>query len=204
VDQSIEESPSGHNDRLCANSTAIAQFDATSYSCSRLALGCYRKIFYQQFSYLSLLDVEVRLALQDFTHLQAVLLLIALSAWGPHCRSSRSIQEPELNANRIGNLAHDPAQCVDFAYKVALGDASNRRIARHLGNQVGVEGKQGRIEPNAGCSHGCLASRMPSPNYHHIVLFGEPEHVLWLYFTGKGAVTLKSGPALPIESAGVG
>jgi hypothetical protein len=44
-----------------------------------------------------------------------------------------------LNANCVRDLAHYSAEGVDFADEVSFGDTANRRIARHLRDQIDVQ-----------------------------------------------------------------
>src|SRR6185295_12789295 len=54
---------------------------------------------------------------------------IALGARPPHRRPARSVEDPELDAGGIGEAPHDPAQRVDLPDELALGEASDRRVA---------------------------------------------------------------------------
>ena len=113
-----------------------------------------------QLGHFRLLDVQIRLGLQHLAHLQAVLLLVALRARRPHGRPARSIQQAKLDSDRVGHLAHDAAQRVDFANEVPLGDATHGGIARHLRDEIDVEGEQRGLQPHAGSGHRSLASGM--------------------------------------------
>jgi hypothetical protein len=96
---------------------------------------------HDQVSDFGLLDVEVGLAFQNLAHLQAVLLLVALRARRPYRRPTRGIQKTELDANRVGDLAHYSTQSIDFPDEMAFGNAANRGIAGHLGDEIDVQGK---------------------------------------------------------------
>src|SRR5437763_3046477 len=89
VNQSIEEGASSHDDGLCADTSAIAELDATSNTAGG---GCATfSILDQQLGHFRLLDVEIRLAFQYLAHLHPILLLIALGARRPHCRTARGV-----------------------------------------------------------------------------------------------------------------
>ena len=77
-----------------------------------------------------LLDAKIRLAFQHLLHPDPVLLLVALRARRPDRRTAAGIQQPELDPDRIGHLAHHAAQRVDLAHQVTLGDAADRRDCR--------------------------------------------------------------------------
>src|SRR5579859_3062311 len=85
--------------------------------------------FHNQLSHLSLLDVEIRLALQDFTHFQAILLLVALRARRPHRRAAGGIEQTKLNSDGVCDFAHDSAQGVHFTDEMALGDPAHGGVA---------------------------------------------------------------------------
>ena len=129
--------------------------------------------------------MQVLLAFEDFAHLDAILLLVTLGAWRPHCGSARGIQKTELDADGIGDLTHDSAESVYLANEVPFGDAAYGGIAGHLGDQVDVEGKEGSLQPHAGCSHGRLASGVPCAYDHYVILFGKAKHAYCHYFTGE-------------------
>ena len=54
--------------------------------------------------------------------------------------------KPKLDAGRVRNFAHHPAQGVDLAHQMTLGNPANRRIAGHLGNQIRVHGDHGGLQ----------------------------------------------------------
>jgi hypothetical protein len=66
-------------------------------------------IINDQLGYFCLLNDETALAFQDFAHLHAVLLLVALRARRPYGRATRGIQKAELYAHGVCDLAHDSA-----------------------------------------------------------------------------------------------
>jgi hypothetical protein len=48
-----------------------------------------------------------------------------------------------LNCDNIGPLTHQTAQRVNLANEVSFGNATNRRIAGHLRNQIQIHGNHG-------------------------------------------------------------
>ena len=96
---------------------------------------------------------EVLLAFEHLAHLEPVGLLVALRPWRPHRRPSRRVQQAELNADRVRDFAHDPAERVDFAYQVTFGNAAHGRVARHLRDQVNVQREQRGAQAHASGSH---------------------------------------------------
>jgi hypothetical protein len=127
-----------------------------------------------------LADVEAGLAFEDFAHFHAVERFVALRARAPDGGAARGVEEAELDADGIGNLAHDAAQGVNLADEVALGHAADGGVAAHLGDEVHVHGDEGGFEAHARRGHGGLAAGMAGAHHYHVVLFGE-RHALLLY-----------------------
>ncbi len=98
-------------------------------------------------------------------------------ARGDHTAGPREVlSKPELDADRIGNLAHDAAQGVHLADQVSLGNAADCRIAGHLRDEVDVERVEGGLQPHAGGGHGGFAAGVSGANDDDIELFGELRH----------------------------
>ena len=74
-----------------------------------------RRVFYDELRHFRLLDLQVGLRLEDLAHLEPVGLFIALGAWRPDGGSAGCVQQAELDADGIGDLAHDAAQGIHFA-----------------------------------------------------------------------------------------
>ncbi len=134
-----------------------------------------------------LADVQAGLRFEDFAHLHAVELLVALGARAPDGRAARGVEQAELDADGVGHLAHDAAQRVDFADQVALGHAADGRIAAHLRNQVEIHGDERGLEAHARGGHGRLAAGVSGAHYDHIVLFGESHPILFYGFARTDA-----------------
>jgi hypothetical protein len=139
--------------------------------------------------------MQSRLAFQHLAHPHAIELLVALRPRTPHRRAARAVQQPELNAHRIGHLAHHAAQRVHFAHQVPLGHAANRRIAAHLRNQVEVHGDQRRLHSHARRRHRRLAPGVPSAHHHYVILF-DKNHLKLFYGFLDGAAEWNGLPGM--------
>ena len=128
-------------------------------------------VFKHQIDNLRLLDVEIGLGLEHLAHLHPILPLVALRSRRPHRRPARGVQQAELDADSVRNLAHDAAQRIYFAHQVALGDAADGRVARHLRDQVEIEAKQRRAQSHARGRHRRFTARVSCSHYYDIVLF---------------------------------
>ena len=131
-------------------------------------------IFNDQRRDFRLLDVKVGLTLQDFLHPNAVLLLIALSSRRPDGWSAAGIEKPELDSDGVGHFAHHAAQRVDLPDEVTLGDSADRRIARHLRDQIGIHRDHRGAQSEARAGPARFAAGMPSANDHNVVYHRVP------------------------------
>ena len=134
VDEAIEKCAGGDDDGAGVDGAAVAQLEAMS---AARAVGSGVD---QQIDDFGLLDVEAGLRLEHLAHFDAVLLLVALRARRPDGGTTRGVEQAELDADGIGDFAHDAAEGVDFADEVALGDAADGGVAGHLRDEVEVHG----------------------------------------------------------------
>ena len=93
-----------------------------------------------------------------------------------------------MNSCPIRYLPHQTVQCIDFADQVPFGDSANRRIARHLCNQINVQGEECGVQSHARGRHRRLAAGMSRADYDHIKLFGKRSH--YSYCNGKSSAKL--------------
>ena len=129
--------------------------------------------------------MEAGLGFEHLAHLHAIELLVALGARAPDGGAARGIEQAELDADGIGDLAHDAAERIDFAHQVALGHAADGRIAAHLRDEVQVHGDERGLQAHARGGHGGLAAGVPGAHDDHIVLFGESHPILFYGFAGS-------------------
>ncbi len=172
VDEAIQECSGGDDGRAGVDDTSVAQLDSADDT-MRCTGGCVGQFFQDDIDNFRLLDVEVRLGLQNFAHLDAVLLLVALRSRGPDGGPAGSIEQTELNADRVGDFAHHAAQRIDFAHQMTLGNSADRGIAGHLRDQVEIQRKQRGAQAHAGTRHGGFAACVAGADDDEIVLFRE-------------------------------
>src|SRR5581483_5528719 len=130
-------------------------------------------VFKDQIRHFGLLDLQVRLRFEEFPHLQAISLLVALGAGGPDSWAARSVQQAKLDADGIGNLAHDSAERIDFAYEMPFRDSAHGGIAGHLRDQIDVQSVERRLQAHARASDSGLAAGMTGSDDNDVELFGE-------------------------------
>ena len=208
MDQTVQKCASRDDDGARANRTAVAKADAVADTgnvvrrpssvilksrflvAELLGMTIWdrvgqrpttndRRRFDDQFRYFSLLDLEIGLGFQDLAHLQAIGLLVTLSARRPNRRASGGIQETELDANCVGNFGHDAAEGIDFTDKMPLGDAADRRVTRHLRDEIDVERVERGFQSHAGRSHGGFAAGMTRADNDYFVVFSELPHAFY-------------------------
>lgn len=100
-------------------------------------------------------------------------MFVALGSWRPDGWTSGGVEEAKLDAYRIGDLAHDAAEGVDFADEVTFGDSTDGRVAGHLRDEIDVEGEEGSFKAHAGGGHGGLASGVAGADYDYVEMFVE-------------------------------
>jgi hypothetical protein len=127
--------------------------------------------FDHQIHHLSLLDEEVGDAFELLAHLHAVESLVALGAGAPDGGSAGGVEQAELDAAGIGDLAHDAAEGVDLADQMSLGDAADGGIAGHLRDQVEVQGEERRAQAHPRGSGSGFAASMAGTDYQYVELF---------------------------------
>ena len=98
---------------------------------------------------------------------------VALSARRPYCGPSGSVEQPKLDSDRVGHLAHDAAKRVHFAYEVPLGNSTDSRIAGHLGDEINIQRVKGCLQPHARTGHRGLAAGVAGSDYDDLELFRE-------------------------------
>ncbi len=173
MDQSVEKCAGSDDDSIGADGAAVAQADAVAASARRLNA---RYFLDNQVRNFGLLDLEICLRFQHLAHLQTVGLLVALGTWRPNGGPARSVQQAELDADGIRDFAHDAAERVYFADKMSFGDTANGGVARHLRDEINVEGIKGGLQPYARRGHGGLATGVSCADHYDVELFGELLH----------------------------
>jgi phosphoribosylamine--glycine ligase len=112
---------------------------------------------------------QVWLFLEHFSHADSILAFVHLGARTPDGRTTARVKQPKLDAHSVCHFTHRTAQRINFPDQVPLGDASNRRIARHLGNQVEVHSHHCRFETHPGARSRGFAAGMSGPDDDYFV-----------------------------------
>jgi hypothetical protein len=115
-----------------------------------------------------LADRQPCLPAQRALHGLSVQFLIALDAEGSNRRAFTRIDDAELDAGLVGIPCHLSTQRINFLYQMSLGDASNRRIARHLRNAILVHREEQGVRTHARCGQRSFTAGMTSAHHNNV------------------------------------
>jgi hypothetical protein len=113
-------------------------------------------------------EVQIGRIRKQGPHRPPVQRPIRLRPWASDGRAFASIEQLEVNARCIGRTPHQAVQRIDFPHKMALADAANRWIARHLADRRKRVRQQQRAGANARGRCRGFASSVATPNYNDI------------------------------------
>ena len=88
-------------------------------------------------------------------------------------RPARPVEQSKLNPGPINHATHDAAERVNLSHQVALADAANGRIARHLTDEIEIERDERRFRSQARGSRCSLAPGVAAANNYHVKKFVE-------------------------------
>jgi len=71
-------------------------------------------------------------------------------------------------------VRHDAAERIDFLHEVALADAADGRVARHLADGLGIVGQQQGLGPEPRARRSRLGAGMAAADHDHIISLGMP------------------------------
>jgi hypothetical protein len=93
---------------------------------------------------------------------------VALCARRPDSRAFASIEHTELNHGEVSSPSHDSSERIDLADDGSFGDATDRRIARHLTNRFERARNQPHTSAEASSSNGCLRTSVAGADDYNI------------------------------------
>ena len=85
---------------------------------------------------------QIRLVFQARTDGGLVENAVGLGARGADCRAFRGVQDAELDAGLVGGNRHRAAHGIDLLDQVALADATDGGVARHLAQCLNIMREQ--------------------------------------------------------------
>ena len=95
---------------------------------------------------------------------------LSICARGDQTAGPRDVfKQAELDADGVGDFAHDAAERVDLPHQVTLGDAADGRVAGHLRDQVEIHGDHRGPEAHAGAGPGGLAPGVAGADHDDVV-----------------------------------
>jgi hypothetical protein len=113
--------------------------------------------------------------LEPRPHRLAVAALVGLGPRRAYRRALRRVEPPELDAGGVDDLGHRPAERVDLLDQVALGHAADRRVARHLRDQLERAGQDQRARADPRRRQRGLAAGVAGADDDHVVRVGVRE-----------------------------
>ena len=156
--QPVEESTCCYNDTLGINLCA----PDGAYANGLL-------VFHNQFISLILPYFQILRFIESFSPLPDKLASVALGTRAPNGRPFANVQHTELDGGGISHQTHLSAKGIDLSYNLPLGDASDGRVARHLGNLIHVHCHQTSLGTHIGTGTSCLTACMTSSNDDYII-----------------------------------
>ena len=120
---------------------------------------------------------KARLLGKERLHRLAVELAVGLGARTPNGRALAAVQHAELDAGPVDRPSHHAVERIDLADEVPLGEATDRRVARHLADRLDAMGEQHgpRAEPSRRGRR--LATGMPAAYHHDIEALGHARNL---------------------------
>ena len=109
-------------------------------------------------------------------HLELIVLLVGLGPRTVHRRPLAEVEHAELQPGLIDHLSHGPAQRVDLADNLPLGDASNGGIATHLRHGVAIHGQQRGAGTQSRRRQSRLTTGVACSDHDHVKLVTRTAH----------------------------
>lgn len=159
VDTTSQECAGSDHDATGAEAPSLQGFNAQDTSLIRVE---------DESSNGTLHGLQIWVLFEEGPYRTSVEPAVALRARSPDSRTLASIEHAELNHGEIGSSSHDSAECIDLADDGSFGDASNRRIARHLPD--GFEGARNQADTSSktGSGNSCFGAGMTGANYQDV------------------------------------
>ena len=94
-----------------------------------------------------LLEIEVRLALEQAFHVLLIAAAVCLRAQGVHGRALAAVEHAVLDAAGVRRAAHLAAEGVELADEMALARAADGRVAGHVAHGVQIDREHDGLQP---------------------------------------------------------
>jgi hypothetical protein len=119
----------------------------------------------------SLPQMEIRGRFKRAPHLGAIAHAIRLCPWGLNRRPPRAVEQTKLDSSAVDDATHDAAERVNLADEMTFRDPANRRIARHLADEVEVQSDQPGFRAESRRGRRRLTTRMAGADHDYIECF---------------------------------
>ena len=122
---------------------------------------------------------EVGGQLQRVFHAELVGLFVALGPASLYGRTFGGVEEAKLNGGKVGIEGHFATEGIYFADDVPFGEATDRRIAGHLGDRVDITGQKKGVRTEAGGGESRFAAGMAGATDDDVERFREGHDAGW-------------------------
>ncbi len=115
------------------------------------------------------MTISTPLSVEQLGDRGAVKLAVGLHPRPPHGRALAAVEHPAMDRGAIGGARHQPVEHVELAHQMALADAADRRIARHLTYVFRAEREQANARAAASRGSRSLAAGMAGADHQNVV-----------------------------------
>ncbi len=157
VDQAAQEGAGGEHDRARPEAAAVGRDDAGGGA-----------LFDDEVLDRGLDHLQVGRGADGGLHGGLVELAVGLGARALHGRALGAVEQAELDAGGVGHPAHQAVEGVDLAHQVALAEAADGRVARHLADGGEAVRDERRARPHARSRRRSLAAGMAAADHDDV------------------------------------
>jgi hypothetical protein len=161
MDPATQERPGRDHYASCAEASSLQRFDAQHTAYIRIE---------DESGNGTLHSLQIRLLFEERPDRAPVESTVALCARSPHSRALAAVQHPELNHGEVSSSSHDSSERIDLPDYGSLGDAANRRIARHLPDCLKRASDQSHTSSETSGSDGCFGAGVTGADDYDVEL----------------------------------
>ena len=165
MNQTIKKRPWRQNDRL----TEIGHFGSSHNSV------CL-SVFDKNFDNSVLLDEEILLILERFSHCQTICRSVVLRPSGPNCRTLLKVERLDLDCGLVRYVTDLTAERIDLLDQLPFGLSAHSGIAGHLGNGLLVHGEKESFVAHSRRGQRRLTAGVPGAHHNDIEFLVVSQH----------------------------
>ena len=135
--------------------------------------GGNRAVLRADLHHLALADRQMVLLLQGVLHVLLITPPVRLGPEGPDGGALSLVQQPVLDAARVGGLRHLAPQGVQLPDQMALAGAADSGVAGHVAHRIQIDGEDDGLHPQPGGGQRRLDPGVARADHGDIKLSGE-------------------------------